>query len=392
MATKVLMPMLGLTMDEGTITAWLKQEGDAVEKGEGLFEITTDKANVQVEAPAGGFLLRIMEKAERTVPVGFPVGIVGAEDEDITVLLQESHDGPKPPDTEEKAVTASIGGDNGGKRVLITPRARKLAEAHHLDWRKLIGGGHEGLITEEDVQAQLDGRGEREHAPAGSVTSVKLPAGRKIIAERLRQSQRERVHIHLTIPVDMTNLLELRRDLLAVGRTVSLNDFFVKALGICLQESPGLNASLNGDEIILHHSVSIGFAVAVDDDHLVVPVVPAVEEKSVFQIADQRRGLVDKAKQGKLMPAEITGATFTLSNLGAYGVEQFTAVINPPETGIMAVGAVIEEPRAVDGQVLIRPIMRATLGVDHRLVDGAQAARFLSRFRDLLEKPQAMAV
>lgn len=392
MATKVLMPMLGLTMDEGTITAWLKQEGDAVEKGEGLFEITTDKANVQVEAPAGGFLLRIMEKAERTVPVGFPVGIIGAEDEDITVLLQESHDGPKPPDTEEKAVTASIGGDNGGKRVLITPRARKLAEAHHLDWRKLIGGGHEGLITEEDVQAQLDGRGEREHAPAGSVTSVKLPAGRKIIAERLRQSQRERVHIHLTIPVDMTNLLELRRDLLAVGRTVSLNDFFVKALGICLQESPGLNASLNGDEIILHHSVSIGFAVAVDDDHLVVPVVPAVEEKSVFQIADQRRGLVDKAKQGKLMPAEITGATFTLSNLGAYGVEQFTAVINPPETGIMAVGAVIEEPRAVDGQVLIRPIMRATLGVDHRLVDGAQAARFLSRFRDLLEKPQAMAV
>ena len=392
MATKVLMPMLGLTMDEGTITAWLKQEGDAVEKGEGLFEITTDKANVQVEAPAGGFLLRIMEKAERTVPVGFPVGIIGAEDEDITVLLQESHDGPKPLDTEEKAVTASIGGDNGGKRVLITPRARKLAEAHHLDWRKLIGGGHEGLITEEDVQAQLDGRGEREHAPAGSVTSVKLPAGRKIIAERLRQSQRERVHIHLTIPVDMTNLLELRRDLLAVGRTVSLNDFFVKALGICLQESPGLNASLNGDEIILHHSVSIGFAVAVDDDHLVVPVVPAVEEKSVFQIADQRRGLVDKAKQGKLMPAEITGATFTLSNLGAYGVEQFTAVINPPETGIMAVGAVIEEPRAVDGQVLIRPIIRATLGVDHRLVDGAQAARFLSRFRDLLEKPQAMAV
>lgn len=353
--TKVQMPMLGLTMSEGVIHHWFKAEGEPVRKGEPLLEIETDKAIMEVEAPAGGVLLKIVIAADQVVPVGDIVGIIGDP--------AQTTDEPTAP----------------RKRISISPRARGLAEQHGVDWRQAEGTGADGQITEPDIRArvaQANTQPKTVEPPAGKP----LPFTRQIIAERLSQSLRERVHIYLTVSVNMTEALRLH------SAGFSYNDLFLKSLALSLSEFPMLNSSLAGEGLQLHSSVDIGIAVAVDNAALVVPVVRAVEHKTLSQIAAERRALVAKALARQLTPGEMAGGTFTLSNLGMYGVEQFTAIINPPQTGILGVGAVTDEPRVVNGRVAAVPVVRLTLGVDHRVVDGALAAKFLSRIKELLEQ------
>jgi pyruvate dehydrogenase E2 component (dihydrolipoamide acetyltransferase) len=347
--------MLGLTMSEGAIRQWLKAEGEPVRKGEPLLEIETDKATMEVEAPASGLLLKILVTPDQVVPVGDVIGLIG-----------------DPMQMADESVAPRRG-------VSISPRARGLAEQHGIDWRQIGGTGADGQITEPDVRAriaEINAPARVEELPP----SKPLPFTRQVIAERLSQSLRERVHIYLTISVNMT---EARR---VCSPGFSYNDLFLKSLAISLTEFPVLNSSLTEGRIQLHSSVDIGIAVAVDDGALVVPVVRAVERKTLDQIAAERRALVARARARQLTPDEMAGGTFTLSNLGMYGVEQFTAIINPPQTGILAVGAITDELRAVNDAVVALPVVRLTLGVDHRVVDGALAAKFLRRIKELLEQ------
>lgn len=353
--TRVQMPMLGLTMSEGAIHQWLKAEGEPVKKGEPLLEIETDKAIMEVEAPASGVLLKILIASDQVVPVGDVVGLIG-----------------DPAQTADEPIAPR-------RRISISPRARALAEQHGIDWRQIEGTGADGQITEADIRARLDQTNtpaKVEELPAGKP----LPFTRQIIAERLSQSLRERVHIYLTISVNMTEARRVRNP------GFSYNDLFLKSLAISLTEFPVLNSSLTEGRLQFHSSVDIGIAVAVDDAALVVPVVRAVDRKTLEQIAAERRALVGRALARHLTLDEMAGGTFTLSNLGMYGVEQFTAIINPPQTGILGVGAITDEPRVVNGTLAAVPVARLTLGVDHRVVDGTLAAKFLSRIKGLLEQ------
>jgi pyruvate dehydrogenase E2 component (dihydrolipoamide acetyltransferase) len=343
--------MLGLTMSEGTILHWLRKEGEAVRQGEPLLEVETDKVTLEVEAPASGVLLKILALPGQAVPVGEVVGFVGEPSE----RMADEPAAPPP-------------------RASISPRARRLAEQHGIDWRQIGGSGAAGQVTEEDIRARL--------AQPAAADALRKPLSRtrQIIAERLSRSQRERVHIYLTISADMTGARRLH----AAG--FPYDALFLKALAIALTEFPVLNSTLVEVQVQPHASVDIGFALAVDDETLVAPVVRSVERKALDQIAAERRALVAKARARQLTPDEMTGGTFTLSNLGMYGVEQFTAIINPPQTGILAVGAIMDEVRVVNDAVVSVPVVRLTLGVDHRLVDGALAAKFLSRLKGLLEQ------
>jgi len=397
-AAKITMPMLGLTMTEGTIRKWWKREGDPVEKGAPLFEVETDKALVDVEAPEDGWLLRVLVRAEQAVLVGTIVGVIGAEKEDVRTILGDS---VAPPAHEASASVTPVAETPKAARAsgtkLISPRARRLAEERHIDWKDLQGTGPEGLITEKDVHFSIaNSRASSPPAGARADTVHALSNTRQIIAERLTQSLRERAHIYLTIPVEMGAVLNSCQNpstdsgAPADSSSLSVNDLVIKAAAICLTEYPWVNSTLVDKEIHLHASANIGFAVTAEDGTLVVPVLRGVEALSLAEIAKARRTLVEKATQRRITPEEMVGGTFTISNLGMYGVEQFTAIINPPETGILALGAISEEPRVINGGLFVRPMMRVTLGVDHRVVDGAQAAQFLRRFKTLLEQPRLL--
>jgi len=389
-ATKVEMPLLSQTMSEGTVSRWIRQEGEELQKGEPLLEVETDKALVEVPAPEDGVLLKILAEVNQSVPVGGLLGVLGAEGEDFSSLLRK---GPTPPPMESRTEASAPVVDQVSARTpakMISPRARRLAEEHHIDWRNLRSSGADGQITEKDIQAVIGGTKK-------GTTAQPLSRARQMIAEGLTKSLRERVHIHLTTTIDMAEAIAFRNALLqeAAARKaeceIAFNDILVKALGICLAEFPWVNSSWADEGVICHPFVHVGLAVATDDHALLVPVIRDVQRLNLRGIAEVRLTLVKKARGKRLLPDEMTGGTFTLSNLGMYGVEQFTAIINPPETGILAVGAITEEPRVFQGSILARPVMRVTLGVDHRIVDGALGAQFLRRFKDLLEHPNHLA-
>lgn len=348
---KVQMPMLGLTMSEGVIRCWSKREGESVQQGEPLFEIETDKATLEVEAPASGVLLKILAALDQAVPVGSVVGLIGDPAEQMTDEL------PAPP-----------------RASSISPRARALAEQHQIDWRQIQGTGASAQVTEHDIRARIA------EAAAAEPARKPLSRTRQTIAERLSQSQRECVHIYLTVSVNMTEACRLH----TAG--YSYDDLLLKALAICLADFPVLNSTFTDGELQPHGSANIGMAVAVDDETLLVPVLREVERKALDQIAAERQTLVQRARARRLAPDDMSGGTFTLSNLGMYGVEQFTAIIDPPQTGILAVGAIADEPRVVSDTIVVVPAVRLTLGVDHRVVDGALAAKFLNRLKGLLEQ------
>jgi len=375
-ATPVVMPKLGLTMREGTVRKWLKAEGAPVRKGEPLFEVMTEKVTVVVEALASGILRHVLVREGGKVPVGAPVGVIADADEDISALL---------------ASLAPTGAETAVGRLRVSPRARKLAEQHGIDLSLVTGSGPGGRIVEADVERALAER-MAQLPPRKVLRKIPYDGIRRTIGERLGQSHTTAVPVTLTTEVDMTELLALRARLnegVPKRDEISVTALIVKAAAQALKRHPRLNSSLDGDEIVEWGEIHVGVAVALEDG-LLVPVVRDADQKTVGQINADIRELARKAEKGALGPDEVTGSTFTVTNLGMYGVDAFTPVINPPEAAILGVGRTVSRPELRDGQLVLRQVATLSLTFDHRLADGAPAAQFLSSLRESLERPYGL--
>ncbi|WP_418153036.1 dihydrolipoamide acetyltransferase family protein [Actinoalloteichus caeruleus] len=422
----ILMPRLSDTMEEGVIVAWRKKPGEAVEIGDVLVEIETDKATMEHEAYEAGTLHEILLPEGETVRIGTVIAriddgrepLAGTPPRDGTSQgkppapatseppIPESGPAPAtdPAPTEDGAATSPP-----ARRPLATPLVRRLARDNAIDLNEIIGSGPGGRIIRADLDRALArGPGATGHSvPAGSggattpnggvptgATSVPFDTTRQVISRRLTESSSSVPHFSVTAVADVEELLALRARINAelddAGQgKVSLNDLIVRASAVALREHPGVNASYSEEgrgATLLHEHVNIGIAVA-SDHGLVVPVIADADRMAVSRIAAESRRLVGLAKDRKLSGADMTGGTFTISNLGMYQVESFTAIINPPEGAILAVGAALPEPAAVEGAVAVRHRIRCTLSADHRIIDGALAARFLSTLTSLLEHP-----
>jgi pyruvate dehydrogenase E2 component (dihydrolipoamide acetyltransferase) len=374
LATKVVMPRLTLTMKEGTVVQWFKKEGDAVQKGEPLVEVLSEKVTYDVEAPASGVLRKIIASEGANVPTDEAVGIIAGPDESLseteTAITVSSH-----PVAEVAMVPKEASAEKVEERVVASPAAKRLAREHYVDLSKVRGSGPEGRIVEEDVRHFI---GEATVAPRVREI-IPLTGIRKTTAERLSLSARTAPHSNLIMEADMTNAAKHRATM-----QLSYTDILVKAVAKSLREHPIMNATLDVEQIKIFEDVNVGIAVDTSKG-LVVPVIRNADKKSLSEIASAVKELVEKARDNKLAKEDMTGGTFTITNLGMYGVDLFIPIINPPETAILAVGKVTEKPVVVNGQVTIKPIMGLTLAYDHRIVDGAPAARFLQKVRQVLE-------
>lgn len=429
MAKKIVMPKLGLTMKEGKLAKWYKREGDQVQVGDKLFSIETDKITNDAEATEAGILRKIIVQDGQTVPIMEPVGIVAGADEDISSLLSEMPEtssdkteekvqvGKKAPEPEKKI-------ERTGK-VKISPVAKKLAEEEGIDFESIQGTGPGGRIVLDDVKNAIENKGGTKASPAAEKMAkekgidisgissqsrvmkedvlradreaqyasmaqpedrrIPLTTMRKIIGERMSESAHTAPTVNFTISVDMTNLKALREELKS-ERSLTYTDLIVKVTSLLLLEHPYLNCSLDGEEIILRNYVNMGVAVALEDG-LLVPVVKNAHMKKLGVISDEIKDLSYRAKTNQLLTDEIEGGTFTITNIGMFGIESFTPIINQPESAILGVNAIIDTPVVVGGCVCTKPIMKLSLTADHRTVDGAVAAMFLARLKEMLEHP-----
>jgi pyruvate dehydrogenase E2 component (dihydrolipoamide acetyltransferase) len=394
MATDVKLPRLGQGMESGTIVKWLKAEGDPVEKGEPLFEVDTDKATQEVEAEASGVLLRIAV-AEGEVPVGRTIAMIGEPGEAVSDVPSETagEKAPPPavveterPPSEVRAVANGAHEDAGG-RVKASPLARRMARERGVDLGTVKGTGPDGRVVAEDVERAAVAPVRTPVESPAEVESVPLSGIRRTIARRLTEAWQVPV-FQLTVSADMTRanaLVERSRELNAEVR-VTVTDLLVRVCGSALQRHPEVNVQFTDEALLRFPSANIGLAVAAPQG-LVVPVIASVERTTLAEVAVRRAELVDKARNGALKQGDLEGGTFTISNLGMFGVEEFSAVLNPPQAAILAVGATTDRPVAVAGEVVVRPMMTVTLTVDHRAVDGAPAADFLRTVKTFLEDP-----
>jgi len=399
MAEIIAMPKLGFDMAEGTLVRWLKREGETVAKGEVLAEIETDKATVEVEASVSGTLRRLLVGEKSTVPVGAPIAILGSPDESIDDLSPSVPTAP-PSSASARAASAAVPapspdshspaastGVPGGVRA--SPIARRIADEQGIDLKRLRGSGPEGRIVKKDV---ISAAPAPTGAPASAGESIPLTRLRAAIGRRMQSSKQQVPHFYLTVDLDVRNLVDLRSQLNAVqpeDARFSVNDFVVKAAALALRDVPGLNASLLGDSLVRHAEVNLGVAVAVDEGLLTV-VVRQADLKSLRQIGEEVRAMAARARLGRVRPEDVEGSTFTVSNLGMFDIDHFVAIINPPEAAILAVGSVRETPVVQGGQLIAGLRLKATLSADHRVTDGAEAARWLQAFRSRLEHPAGM--
>jgi pyruvate dehydrogenase E2 component (dihydrolipoamide acetyltransferase) len=404
MATRIMMEALSPTMEEGRLVEWKKNEGDPVAVGDVLAEVETDKAVMELVARAAGTLLKRLVPAGQTVPVASVVGWIGAAGEAVPegaapvakpAPAQAPAAQPASPTPAPVPPAASPGG-----RVKASPLARKLAADRKLDLGGISGTGPEGRVVKRDVEAAASApkvvaassARPATPRPGGGFTDTPLTQIRKTIAKRLAQSLGPVPTFYLTVEVDMERAAEARdalRTALGDEGKVSFNDIVLKALATALAQHPECNAWWQDDRIRYWHEVHLGMAVAVPDG-LITPVIRDADRKSLRDIAAETRDLATRARERKLTPEEYTGSTFSLSNLGMLDIEEFTAIINPPEAGIIAVGRIAEKPVVVDGQVQVRRRMRMTMSCDHRVIDGATGAQFLKTLKLMLENPLAM--
>ena len=432
MATQVKLPRLGQGMDEGKVLQWLKGEGDTIEKGDELYEVETEKVNVEVEAPAGGTVLKVLVQAGETVAIGTTLAWIGEAGEDVPAGGEEGGDSsdagsgssaelrssatgstsesePAAPAAAPAAAapkaaaapaTRSSGGDASG-RVKASPLARRMAEERGVSLSDVKGSGPDGRIVARDLEGVEAGlepvasqtRQMAQPVAAGpGVERIELTSMRKTIARRLGEAWTAPSFI-LNRTVDMTAANALRKNMLktvAEGEVrPTVSDILTKAAAVALRRHREMNAHWNEDSILQFEAAHVGLAVATDAG-LVVPVIRDAHAKTVREIAADRKVLVDKARNGKLQPMDFEGGTFSISNLGMMGIDSFTAVLNPPQAGILAVGATVDTPVVVDRRVEIRPIMTISLTCDHRTVDGAVGARFLQTLVQHLEDPTSM--
>jgi len=387
MSTNVIMPSLGFDMTEGLLARWLKNEGDTVEKGQAIAEIETEKATVEIEAAGSGILARIIVHAGETVPVGTLIGVIAEPGEEITAAPPPAPPPPAPvPEAGEGAAPA-------GARIKVSPVARKMAEEAGLDLSRIKGTGPGGRVVERDVQEAIAAgpAPAPPGVPAGPApgTTVLLSRMRKTIARRMTESKATAPHFYVTIEINMDDAMKMREQLNGLApeaERISVNDLIVAAAGRTLARFPALNASYREDNLEMHSRVNIGIVVALEDG-LIPPVLRDADKKSLGRIAAESRALAERARANKLRSDDLGGGTFTVSNLGMFDVDEFIAIINPPEAAILAVGAVTRRPAAAAGEVRIASLMKATLSVDHRVADGSQAARFMQEFKKLLENP-----
>ena len=444
MAQKVIMPKQGLQMTEGTITNWIVKEGGVCKADEPLFEMETDKLTITISAEIDGTLLKIVRGEGEVVPITETIAIIGNPGEDISALLAEaaSQSGaPAAPAAEQAAPAAEAKTEEvaastetivraEGERVFITPRAKELAIEKGIDYTTIKGSGEDGLIVEADIKnAKVDdikitplaakdakaagidlhsvtgtgigGKIRRADIAAaienGTLASVApmdeevvpLTGMRKAIAKNMMASLSESAQASIRVKVDMTNAMELRATYKAADKKVSYNDILVKACTLALEEFPVINASMDDKNITYHHYCNIGIAVAIDNG-LIVPNIKHAELLRLEEISKVSAELVAKARDGKLAPSDYKGGTFTITNLGSYNVDEFIAVINPPESAILAVGSIVKTPVVVNDEIVIKPIMKLSLTYDHRIVDGGPAAKFLNKVRELIEHPCLM--
>jgi pyruvate dehydrogenase E2 component (dihydrolipoamide acetyltransferase) len=396
MANEVKLPRLGQGMESGTVRKWLKAEGDTVEKGEPLYEIDTDKVTQEVESDFAGVLLRIVLE-EGEAPVGQTIAWVGESGEDVPEAKPEPESAPafEPvsdtgtvSDTPVEAPQASA--EANGGRVKASPLARRIARERGIDLHSLTGTGPEGRIIAEDVErgvATAPAAPTPVAVPTGEIERVPLTSIRKTIARRLTAAWEAPV-FQLTVTADMTRANELvaRVRELDPDVRVTVTDVLAKICAVSLRRHPDVNVQYAEDALLRYPTSNVGIAVAAPQG-LVVPVLRSVERLSLHEVAAARADAVGRARENKLTQQDFEDGTFTISNLGMFGIEQFVAVINPPQAAILAVGATVDTPVARDGEVVVRPIMTLTLTVDHRAVDGAAGADFLRTVKQLLEDP-----
>jgi pyruvate dehydrogenase E2 component (dihydrolipoamide acetyltransferase) len=411
MAIKVLMEALSPTMEEGRLVEWKKAEGDEVKAGDVLAEVETDKAVMELVARAGGTLLKQVVAAGATVPVTSVVGWIGTPGEAVGGEAEgrkggEAGGGKReatPAQATESPRSAPLSPGPSG-RVKASPLARKLATEKGLDLGAVAGSGPEGRIVKRDLEAAASRMSDRPTIPPSDRPPLRPPTGttgftdtplsqlRKTIARRLAQSIGPVPTFYLTTEVDMERAAEAREGLkTALGDEgkVSFNDIILKAIATALRQHPECNAWWQDDRIRSWHEVHIGMAVAIPDG-LITPVIRDADRKSLREISAEARDLAQRARDRKLQPEEYTGSTFSVSNLGMFDIDEFTAIINPPEAGIIAIGRIAEAPAVVDGQVQVRRRMRLTMSCDHRVIDGATGAQFLRTVKLMLENPLAL--
>ncbi|MCW9705907.1 pyruvate dehydrogenase complex dihydrolipoamide acetyltransferase [Fodinibius salsisoli] len=412
MAIKVEMPKLSDTMEEGVIAKWNVQEGDEVESGDIIAEVETDKATMEVEVFDAGTILKILAKEGDAVPLGKTMAVIGEEGEDISDILEEAQSSGSSSDDTEEQETADetqeeedydpvfedldedgeqqTTADNG--RIKASPLARKMAEDQDIKLSNVKGSGPHGRIIKRDIESY-----EPSKAPAAATVSRedkehRVSQMRKTIARRLAESKYSNPHYYETIEVDMQPVWDARKQVNEISETkISFNDIVVKACAAALRKHPEINSSWYGDKIVEHGDVNVAVAVAIDEG-LVTPVINNTDQKGLQQIGQETRELAEKARNRDLQPEEMEGSTFTVSNLGMFGIEEFTAIINPPNACILAVGAIKEVPVVEDGEVVPGKRMKMTLSSDHRIVDGAMAAQFLSTLRQMLENPLGLVL
>jgi len=439
-ATKVIMPKQGLQMTEGIITKWLVREGEKIDEGKPLFEMETDKLTIGIDSPASGTLLKIIRVEGDIVPITETIAMIGLPGEDVSLYFAPSV-GDEPSvgsdaggaalKKEENASLGARAQTNGGGRNFITPRAKKAASDKGLDIEAVKGSGPNGLIIEKDVldfkankseapkltpvakkiadacDVSLDGvkgsgaRGKIMKADIEALISARDGKGapedrkgrvipfagmRKIISQKMLQSLGEMAQANHRMKVDMTEVVRLRERLKAEGIKVSFTDILVKVVSRALTEFPICNSSLTEEGILLKDYVNMGIAVAVENG-LIVPVIKDADLMTLKEISTASGSLFEKAKKGGLLPDDYTGGSFTITNLGMFDIDEFTAIINPPESAILAVGKIQKTPVVENDSVVIRPVMVLSLTYDHRIIDGAPAAQFLQRIKQILQNP-----
>ena len=408
MAFEVLMPQLGLTMEEGTVSQWVKHEGDAVKTGDVLLEITTDKLTNEVTSEHDGVLLKIVAQEGEDVPVKGLLCYVGQPGEAVGGAPAAAPAAAPAPAAAAAPAAAPVAAAAGGARVRISPLARKTAAKLGVDVTKLTGTGPSGRIRQQDVLAaasapQAAAAPAPAPAPAAKPVSktglelmegdtvAKLAGMRKVVAQRMLQSHTEIPPVTQNTKVDVTELMKFRKMLMAeTGNKYSVNDLILKATAKCLRQHPEVLVSLDGDQIIQRAHVNLGMAVALDAG-LIVPVIRDADRLGLDALSAAAKGLASRAKNNKLTPDEYKGSTFSVSNLGMFGIETFTPIVNQPDAAILGVCAVQDELVMDDeGNISKHQVMRLSFTYDHRLIDGAVAAKFVMALRDLLEKPMSI--
>lgn len=430
MADVIVMPKLGLTMKEGKIAKWHKNEGDKVNEGEILFEVATDKLTNEVEAIKGGFLRKLLAEEGDVIPCLEPIAIIGDKDEDISSLLSQS---TVEADKEESVKTATNKQEiekkvSQSKKVKASPIAKKLAKENGIDISDVVGTGPQGRIIKKDIEKYLEAKNKFKSSPMAEKTAgelnVKLSdinkAGRimkqdvldfnkerkffeaanpidervpmtqmrKVIAQRMSQSWETSPSVTYDIKVDVTNLRRLKNRLKDIYK-VTYTDLLVKILSETLLEFPLVNCSIDGEELIYRNYTNIGVAVAIDGG-LVVPVVKYANTKGLKNISSEIKELAFKAKSNELSTEDLSEGTFTITNLGMYGIDSFSPIINQPQVAILGVNTIVETPILENGNIINKPFMKLSLTADHRAVDGAVAAQFLYRIKQYIDKPEML--